>query len=524
MKNCASLVRRIVAVLGAAGLLVAAHAVHAAGPVFMSGFPLRAGSNVMLMWMPFPGATGYNVYRSEKPGGPYQKIGNTPANTHMDANVPTDKTYYYVVKSVTGDKEGEASAEVSMARIEPMTTPKFLDFLITQDGKAALRWEASPKAAFYNLYRSDAEKGNYKLLSSVQDTRYTDADVAKGKTYFYKVTAISSANVESPKADKAYAVKVERIEVVEEKVVAIVKKPVEELNTYDVEEKMVLRTPRDIAVDGEGNFFVVDGRGFVHYVSKDFKFIRAIGERPEKFEGNWGYAEGLCFDPTQGELYVVFTDIDLIRVYDRDGKLLRSFALSKPDPKTAPKLDWPPTPVDVAVGADGNLWVVDGAYYQIVVTTRAGEEVRRISLPRGHRDRKDGDANLMAPSNIAVSPKNGNAYVLEVPDQRVTVYDKAGKFIGRVGGRGAGPGRFLLPAGIAVDEQGNIFVGDRNLERMQSFDSKGEYQATYIKPKIKDPQKQITVFPGAYGVAVSHGMIYYSNHMGEKVVVYKIVP
>ncbi len=524
MKRLSPFVRTVVAVLGAVGLLVAVSAVHAAGPAFMPGFPLRAGTNVMLMWMPFPGATGYNVYRSEKSGGPYEKIGNTQANTYMDANAPMDKSFFYVVKGLVGGKEGEASAEASLARIEPMKTPEFLGFLITAEGKVALRWEASPKAAFYNVYRSDAEKGNYKLLSSVQDTRYTDADVSKGKTYYYKVTAISASNVESAKAEKAYPIKVERVEVVAEKTVAIVRKPVEEVNTYDVDDKIVLRTPRGIGLDGEGNIFVVDGRGFVQYVSKDCKYIRSIGERPANFDGNWGYAEAAFFDPKQGELYIAYTDVNVIRVYDRDGKLIRSFALAKPDSSTAPKLDWPPAPVGLTVGADGNLWVTDSSYYQIVVVTREGAEVRRISLPREHKDRKVGDGNLIAPSSIAYSPKTGNVYVLEVPDQRVTVYDKDGKFVGRVGGRGAGPGKFLLPAGVAVDEDGNIYVGDRNLERMQSFDPKGEYQATYIKPKIKDQQRQITIFPGAYGVAASRGMIYYTNHMGEKLVVYKIVP
>lgn len=515
---------RFVAVLGALGVLFAATAVvYAAGPLFMPGFPLRAGSNVMLMWMPFPGAAAYNVYRSEKAGGPYDKIGNTPANTFMDANTPMDKSFYYVVKAVVGDKEGDPSPEAVLAGIEPMKTPNFSGFLITADAKVALRWEANSKAAFYNLYRSDTEKGDYKLLSSVQDTRYTDTKVTKDKTYYYKVTAVSSANVESAKADKPYVIKIEKVEVAEEKAVVVIKKSVEEVNSYDVDGTVILRNPRGVALDVDGNFFVVDGRGHVHYVSKDFRFIRAIGERPATFEGVWGNAESVFFDAQAGELYVVYADVDQIRVYDREGKSLRAFSLAKPDPNVAPKLVWPPIPVGLAMGPDGNLWVVDGAYYQIVIVTREGQEVRRVSLPREHRDRKADDGNLLAPSLIAVNQKTGNVYVLEVADQRVTVYGKDGKFAGRVGGRGTAPGKFLLPAGLALDEEGNIYVMDRNLERMQSFDAKGQYQATYVNPKKKDPQKQVAIFPGAYGVAVSKGLIYYTNHMGEKLVVYKIV-
>src|SRR5512138_262452 len=176
---------------GAAGAACAFLAVFlaaqafAAGPSMMAGFPLRAGANVMLMWMPFPGATTYNVYRGEAPGGPYQKMAEVPMNMHTDANVPTDKSYYYVVKAVVGGKEGDPSSEVVMKGLEPIVTPKFIGDLITPDNKLALRWEANPKAAFYNLYRSESEKGEFTLLSSVQDSKFTDGKVEVGKTYYY---------------------------------------------------------------------------------------------------------------------------------------------------------------------------------------------------------------------------------------------------------------------------------------------------------------------------------------------------
>ena len=74
--------------------------VLAAGPSWMPGFPMRMGTNVMLMWTPVPGASGYNVYKSDKEGTLGSLLVAAPANNYMDANVPMDKSAYYTVKIV----------------------------------------------------------------------------------------------------------------------------------------------------------------------------------------------------------------------------------------------------------------------------------------------------------------------------------------------------------------------------------------------------------------------------------------
>lgn len=85
------------------------------------------------------------------------------------------------------------------------------------------------------------------------------------------------------------------------------------------------------------------------------------------------------------------------------------------------------------------------------------------------------------------------------------------------------PGKMLLPAGIAVDEEGTVYVGDRNQAQLQSFNEKGEYLATFVNPKKKDADRQLAIFPGIVGLTVSNGMIYYTDVLGEKVVAYKII-
>ncbi len=71
-----------------------------------------------------------------------------------------------------------------------------------------LSWKASTSSNIvgYNVYRGSIS-GNYSLLNSMNSTTsYTDTTVQNGQTYFYAVTAVDSAGVESPYSSPAEAV------------------------------------------------------------------------------------------------------------------------------------------------------------------------------------------------------------------------------------------------------------------------------------------------------------------------------
>ena len=107
----------------------------------------------------------------------------------MDTTVSADKSAYYVVKPLIGGKEGDPSAEVALKGIEPMKTPNFAGYLITPDNKISIRWEANPQAAFYNLYRSETEKGDFKLLTSAVDPRFIDTKNRPSLAQTFQVNA-----------------------------------------------------------------------------------------------------------------------------------------------------------------------------------------------------------------------------------------------------------------------------------------------------------------------------------------------
>lgn len=72
----------------------------------------------------------------------------------------------------------------------------------------------------------------------------------------------------------------------------------------------------------------------------------------------------------------------------------------------------------------------------------------------------------------AVDAVNGRVYVTGTT-QRVDVYDLEGNQIDQFGGFGGDPGKFIDPFGIALDDDGNVYVADKGNARIQVFDKFG---------------------------------------------------
>lgn len=76
----------------------------------------RAKSDKVQLTWTHVGSDCYNVYRSLRSGGPYEKIADclvTDYSTYLDVNMVNGTTYYYMVKSVCSGIESDASNEAS---------------------------------------------------------------------------------------------------------------------------------------------------------------------------------------------------------------------------------------------------------------------------------------------------------------------------------------------------------------------------------------------------------------------------
>jgi hypothetical protein len=126
---------------------------------------------------------------------------------------------------------------------------------------------------------------------------------------------------------------------------------------------------------------------------------------------------------------------------------------------------------------DGYLWVTDGRAadgrgQQVFKMTRDG----RIVLTLGTKGvAGEGPDTFNGPCDVAIGA-NGDIFVADGHvNARVVKFSKDGTFIKAWGRRGAGPGEFNVPHAIAIDSRGRLFVADRGNRRIQIFDQDGSF-------------------------------------------------
>jgi sugar lactone lactonase YvrE len=80
----------------------------------------------------------------------------------------------------------------------------------------------------------------------------------------------------------------------------------------------------------------------------------------------------------------------------------------------------------------------------------------------------DGDGNIF------VADGHGSA-----GNARIAKFDKNGRFVKTWGSYGSGEGQFNTPHAIAVDAKGTVYVADRGNKRIQVFDGDGNFKTQY---------------------------------------------
>jgi uncharacterized protein (TIGR03663 family) len=85
-----------------------------------------------------------------------------------------------------------------------------------------------------------------------------------------------------------------------------------------------------------------------------------------------------------------------------------------------------------------------------------------------------GNGQLQDPRGITVD-EAGNVYVADSGNNRIQVFDSSGQFLTQWGNEGDGPGQFKEPWGVAVGAEGNVYVADTWNHRVQKFDAEGNF-------------------------------------------------
>jgi DNA-binding beta-propeller fold protein YncE len=178
-----------------------------------------------------------------------------------------------------------------------------------------------------------------------------------------------------------------------------------------------------------------------------------------------GYPSSVTAD-RKGNIYVLHRGeaSDPVIVIGRDGRVVRTWG------KGMYKI-----PHSIRVDPQGNIWTTDAQSSMIYKFTPLGEKLMEISVG-GQPPTKSG---FNGTTDIAFAP-NGHLFISDgYGNARVLEYSADGKRIREWGSAGTGPGQFHQPHGIAIDENGVIYVADRQNGRLQRFDLNGKFLGSW---------------------------------------------
>ena len=156
-------------------------------------------------------------------------------------------------------------------------------------------------------------------------------------------------------------------------------------------------------------------------------------------------------------------------------------------------------PTAIALDGQGNVYLADEWLNRISVFNSEGEFLRSWpdgfeggasqddsarmiafgagpNIPAGKAG--SGDGELDRPAGIAIS-NDGTLFLTDSRNHRIQKFTLDGKFLGKFGTFGSGPGQLNMPWGIALDKEGNVFVADWRNDRIQQFTADGTWQASF---------------------------------------------
>lgn len=249
-----------------------------------------------------------------------------------------------------------------------------------------------------------------------------------------------------------------------------------------------LESPKGIAFDNAGNMYITGWNQFprIRKVDSSGIITTMAGNGTQGYSGDGGLVgDAVLFDPNgvvfdiDGNMYIA--DGDRIRKVDNSGIITTIAGMGDTgdgEPAFTAKL----YARAIAIDDNGNIYIADGNRIRKIdnlgiITTIAGTETKGYSGDDGPAS----SATLCEPSAVVVD-NNGNLYIADRGNHRIRRVDTSG-FITTVAGTGtsgySGDGGVAIaaqlssPAGVAVDNCGNIYISDSGNDRIRKINSSG---------------------------------------------------
>jgi len=232
-----------------------------------------------------------------------------------------------------------------------------------------------------------------------------------------------------------------------------------------------LRLPTELAVDSQGNVYVIDGGNHrVQKFDKDGNFLLAwggLGNGDGKFLFHTnpdGYYGTITVD--QNDYVYVGDRHNRIQKFDNNGNFLMKFGDTGYDEGEFAALG------GVAVDAQGNIYTADWVNYEIQKFDSAGTFLQQWEVPSC----KPGGVSF--PHKVVLDGQ-GQIHIPNAGGNCIQKFDAKGTLLQQWGEGGKAEGQFDKPRSLALDAQGNIYVSDNINGRIQKFEPGGKFLAAY---------------------------------------------
>jgi peptidylamidoglycolate lyase len=174
----------------------------------------------------------------------------------------------------------------------------------------------------------------------------------------------------------------------------------------------------------------------------------------------------------KGQVMVLVREAPYFRVLGRDGTWVKAFGENGLFQSAH----------SVTIDSQGNLWVTDSAAHVVHKFNPDGRQLMSLGTKGVAGDNASRDL-FNQPNHVAIAP-NGDVYVSDgYVNARIVHFSKDGQFVRIIGGvKGSQPGQLQLPHGVALDSKGRVLVNDSDNQRVSIFDKDGKFVEAWPFP------------------------------------------
>ena len=243
-----------------------------------------------------------------------------------------------------------------------------------------------------------------------------------------------------------------------------------------------LAEPYGIAVDSKNNLYVADQKvGAIFIFNTETRDVELI---KNKTHAHFVRIIGLAMD-------------DNDRLFVSDPGLRHVLAFDAAHKAEEVITEGLVSPGSLAIDRENRLlYVSDIELDQVLVYDADTLKLKRKIGTTGHNHELTSPGDFAKPTGLAVD-QEGNLYVADTLNNRIEIFDADGKFISAFGKSGDGPGYFARPKGVAIDGDGHIWVADGMQDRVQVFNQEAQLLISFGGHGMLPGQ-----FQGLVGIAV----------------------